>query len=223
MPRRSRSCGRSGLSEAMKTGVMKTSARAGGSRRCFLLGALLGAGRPVLATAAQPFPYGDSHVFAAWRNDQLVGHHALRFRHDGERISVSSSLDLSVRMLGLTVYKYNHRCREVWNGDRFERLAAETLDDGKLYLVRANDTGGGVAVEHEGPVSASAAPEGQPQRPLALRDTLAAGTLPTSHWNIAQVHQRGLLNTQLGILSHTVYPAVDHIDHVLCSQCPSVG
>ena len=28
---------------------------------------------------------------------------------------------------------------------------------------------------------------------------------------------------QIGILSHTVYPAVDHIDHVFCSQCPSVG
>lgn len=28
---------------------------------------------------------------------------------------------------------------------------------------------------------------------------------------------------QLHILSNTVYPAVDHIDHVFCSTCPSVG
>lgn len=173
-----------------------------GSRRCFLLGALLSAGRPALATAAQPFPYAENHVFAAWRNGQLIGHHAMRFRHEGDRHYVATSLDLAVRVLGVIAFRYNHRCHEIWNGERFESLTAETLDDGKLYLVRATDTGAGVNVEHEGPSAPVPIDQPPPQRPYALRQTMPAGTLPTTHWNIAQTRQRALFNTQLGTLAH---------------------
>jgi hypothetical protein len=154
------------------------------------------------AWAADAFPYGDSHVFAAWRNGQLIGHHALRFSEEGGQRHVSTSIDLGVRLLGLPFYKFNHRCHEVWELDACQQLTADTDDNGAKYSVRVRRTPQGLDVEHEGSgalVKTSIGDEVAALHPSG-HEVLPPDTLPTTHWNIAQVRQHTLLHTEYGTL-----------------------
>jgi len=168
-------------------------------RRRLFLGALLTAAGTAAPRVAEAFPYGDSHVFAGRRNGEMIGHHALRFREDGGRRHVATSIDFNVHLLGMAVYKFSHRCHETWTGELFQTLTSETEDNGKRYTVKASRTGAGVAVERTGepPFIKTAGGDEALAGPRAL---LPADTLPSTHWNIAQVRQAALLHTEYGKL-----------------------
>jgi hypothetical protein len=173
-------------------------------RRRLFLGTLLttAAGATTEAWAADAFPYGDSHVFTAHRNGQMIGHHALRFRNESGQRHVATSTDLAVRLLGMNVYKFAYRCYETWSGDVFLGLTSETNDDSKKYLVRANHAGDRLVVEREGAEPVFKASSGNTPAPkdASGRDILPAHTLPSTHWNILQVQQNELLHTEYGML-----------------------
>jgi len=171
-------------------------------RRLFLGTLLTTVAGARLAEAADGFPYGDSHVFVAHRNGQQIGHHALRFRSEGGQRHVSTSIDLAVRLLGMAVYKFSYRCYETWSADAFQALTSETDDDGKKYQVRANRAGDSLLVEHAGAEPTFKASSGGEPAPkdASGRDILPARTLPSTHWNIAQVRQSRLLHTEYGTI-----------------------
>jgi len=157
-------------------------------RRVFL-STLLGSAAASAAKASDGFPYGSSLVFKAYRSGDMIGHHALRFREDGGQRFVATSVDFDVRILGITVYRFNYRSHEIWSGNAFQSVDAETNDDGTNSIVRAQSGDAGVAVDFGSP-------------PAALNHkTVPAGTLPTTHWNREQVRQSALLNTQSGKLA----------------------
>ncbi|MFO1079760.1 MAG: DUF6134 family protein [Reyranellaceae bacterium] len=143
-----------------------------------LVAALAGAG----SAAASELPYGPSLSFSAWRNGERIGSHTLRFERDGGRLTVSTTIDLAVKFMGFTAYRYQHRAREVWNGDVLVMLASDTNDNGRNHAVKAGREGSALVVTGD----AGAA------RPLPSQ------ILPSSHWNIRQVGQSLLLNTQTG-------------------------
>ena len=83
------------------------------------------------ASAAQDLPYGNSQSFAVFRNGEQIGRHTLTFQHSGATISVATSIDFAVKLLGFTAYRYSHRAQEMWNGDTFQ------------YVVCKHETGAG--------------------------------------------------------------------------------
>lgn len=138
------------------------------------------------ATAmAEEFPYGPTHVFAVYRQGQPIGTHSLNFQGSGDRRTVTTAIDFSVKALGLTVYRYMHRGEEVWSNGAFQSLATRTDDNGTKLAIRARRENDGIAVTREG----------------ADRQVLPAQTLPSTHWNAAQVRQSAMLNSQNGDLS----------------------
>lgn len=139
------------------------------------------------ATAAEDLPYGGSHVFAAFRNGQQIGTHRLSFDKQGDRLVVTASVDLSVKLLGFTAYRYSHRSRETWNGQELQVIDSSTDDDGKHYTLRAQRDAAGLRVERQSPGVTG-----------AIRDVLAPTVLPSTHWNIQQTRQPNLLNSQKG-------------------------
>lgn len=137
------------------------------------------------AAAASDFPYGPTHSFAAFRNGERIGMHTLTFSGNGDQRTVTTSIDLSVRILGLTVYRYKHRAQEVWNGNAFQSIATRTDDNGARYTVSAaRQADGGLTTNVDG-----------------SRKTMPPGTLPSTHWYFGQVRQSAILNTQNGSLS----------------------
>jgi hypothetical protein len=138
-------------------------------------------------THAQETAYSGSRSFAAFRNGERIGTHKLDFQRDGNRLIVTTSIDLAVKMVGFTAYRYTHRSREVWVGDSLLALESSTDDDSKPYAVK-------VARDGESLVVARLAPGAKDW----LRETLPAGILPSTHWNMRQTRQLSLLNSQKG-------------------------
>lgn len=173
-------------------------------RRRFFLAALLSPVGASAASASDGFPYGNSLVFAAYRGGEKIGHHSLRFRRESGQVFVSTSIDLAVRVLGLTVYRFNYRSHEVWIGNAFQSIEAETNDDGKKYTVTARRTGQGLVVDHSGPNTrvATASNHQDLQETVPAHRILPVDTLPSTHWNIEQVKQAGFLNAELGKIDH---------------------
>jgi hypothetical protein len=137
---------------------------------------------PSAGSAARDLPYGPTLSFAVYRNGEQIGQHTLTFRRNGPELTVDVSIDFAVKFLGFTAYRYSHQAREVWADDALQSLAAQTDDNGRKHVVRARRDPDGLAVEHDG-----------------RRDVLPANLLPSSHWNVHQVEQSTILNTQLGI------------------------
>lgn len=133
------------------------------------------------AGAADGLPYGHTLSFVVMREGQPIGRHELVFARDGGQLKVSTSIDLAVKIVGITAYRYSHRAQETWNGDALVSLTSRTDDDGKAYAVQANRTAEGIVVQAQG-----------------KRIVLPAGIIPSSHWNVRQVTQAVLLNTQKG-------------------------
>lgn len=134
---------------------------------------------------AQQLPYGPTLTFAVYRNGEPIGRHTLAFQHKGADLTVSTAIDFAVKILGVTAYRYTHRGQEVWNGDAFQWASTQTDDNGTKYTVRAQRTANGIDV----------------QRPSG-HEVMPAGTLPTTHWNVRQIGQTTLFNTQNGSQMH---------------------
>ena len=49
--------------------------------------------------------------------------------------------------MGVTAYRYMHRAQEVWSGDTFQGLTAQTDDDGKKHAIQIRRDGAALAVE----------------------------------------------------------------------------
>ncbi len=161
-----------------------------------ILAILLMAAGSATASAAEGAPYGESLVFSAFRNGQPIGTHALAFKREGGQLIVSTSIDFAVKLLGITAYRYSHRSREIWNGDDLQSITTLTKDDGKHYAVRARQEANGLVVERETP-GAAVGDQGN-QRVAPIRETLPSGILPSTHWNMNQLKQSRLLNSQKG-------------------------
>ncbi|MFM8533714.1 MAG: DUF6134 family protein [Acidimicrobiia bacterium] len=148
--------------------------------RSFLFAALLTLSGAV-ASAAGALPYESSLSFVAYRNGEPIGRHTVTFERDGGQLKVSTSIELAVKFMGFTAYRYSHRAQEVWAGDSLVSLTSTTDDNGTKHNVTATRRAGDITVAHDG-----------------KQTVLPAKTLPSSHWNIEQVRQSMLLNTQKG-------------------------
>ena len=137
------------------------------------------------AASAQDQLYGPTLTFAVYRNGEPIGRHTLAFQHSGVDLTVSTTIDFAVKVLGITAYRYSHRGQEVWKGDTFQSAATQTDDNGTKYTVRAQRIDNGIDVQR-----------------TSGREVMPAGTLPTSHWNVRQIGQTTLLNTQNGVQAH---------------------
>jgi hypothetical protein len=141
---------------------------------------LLGLGLSPLAALAEE-PTVDGIRFLVFRNGSEIGSHVLRFERDGERTVVTIEIELVVRLAFIPLYRYRHRNREVWDGDRLVAIDTETDDDGVRHRVRGEADGRDLVVEGD---------EGR------LR--LPGDILPTSYWRKEMVERRQWLDTQHG-------------------------
>jgi hypothetical protein len=117
---------------------------------------LLPAGMVLPAAAAE----GD-YAFRVMRRGDQVGTHMVRFAQRGsERIAISD-LSITPRVMGIVVYRYEHRYEEATIGERFRRVASRLNRNGRIVEVRGEATGDAVLLDGtEGPqrLPADAAP-----------------------------------------------------------------
>ncbi len=116
--------------------------------------------------------------FEVVRLGEVIGHHRYEFHRNGRELEVLIDVEVAVRLLYVTVYRFRHRAREVWRGGRLVALTSTTHDDGSDFELEVREQGSGMTVRSNGR-DASA--------PLDL--------VPTSLWNRAAVARMRLLNS----------------------------
>ncbi len=88
------------------------------------LGVLL----PAPALAEVP----DDIVFDVYRNGSPFGEHVVRFQELGDgRLEVDVDVELRAGLGPITLFRYRHDSREVWENGELVRLATETFNDGQ--------------------------------------------------------------------------------------------
>jgi Domain of unknown function (DUF6134) len=121
--------------------------------------------------------------FDVVRDGEVIGHHKITFRPDGDRLIAHSELAIKVDSLLVTLYRYEQTRDEVWRAGRLVAFAAKTDDDGARYDVKGE-----------------AGPDGI--RVTSGREswTLPADSLPASFWNGAMMAHRNLIDAASGKL-----------------------
>ena len=133
--------------------------------------------------AARALPTPTPILFTVLRGGSPIGRHRVAFTKSGDRLAVEIEIDLEVRFASIPLYRYVHRSREEWEGNRFVGLDARTDDNGTRTEVRVRPAAGGLAVSGSGGEFV-APPE----------------TKPTSYWHEDMTRRTRLLDTQAGTL-----------------------
>lgn len=68
--------------------------------------------------------------FRALRNGSPIGTHTVTFRRDGERLVVTTRIDIVVKVLLFTAFHLKHEAEEVWQSGRLTALKSTTDDNG---------------------------------------------------------------------------------------------
>jgi len=137
----------------------------------FLAAAALPA-RPSAAAPAVP----QTLDFDIAHDGDVVGHHRVTFRQDGDRLVVHSELRIEVEALFLTVYRFEQTRDEVWRNGQLIALASTADDDGTPHEIKG-----------------AAGPNGMKVTSGKDSWTLPAGSVPASFWNVSMVTARGPL------------------------------
>ena len=91
------------------------------------------------ARAADP---RDLH-FRAFHKGVPVGKHTVTFRAEGHRLTVTTHIDISIKVLFFTAFRFAHDAEEVWQSGRLASVASTTNDDGTRLRVSGYAAGDG--------------------------------------------------------------------------------
>ena len=120
--------------------------------------------------------------FQALLDGKPIGTHRFSISAQGDERTLLSEADLTVKFLGMTVYRYHHKATEEWRGDCLRALSSTTDDDGQLSTVRSAQDGNVFSVI----------------TPTAV--SVPGCVMSYAYWNPALRTQTRLLNAQTGRL-----------------------
>jgi hypothetical protein len=119
-------------------------------------------------------------MFQVFRNGTKVGEHQMSFAGDDNSRTISTQVDMVVKIGPVPVYKYKHSATERWTAGKWASIDATTNGNGKIQKVSARTMPGFVQIT---------GPKGEVRGP--------ADAAPLSHWNQATL-AKPLFNQQEG-------------------------
>lgn len=153
--------------------------------RYFLLFALcLVLAFPVRASFDPLAVYGPTVAFDIWRKGEKVGEHVTRFERDGDRLRVSSRMEMGISLLFIPVYGFEYRATEVWQQDRLKKLTVRVVDGGEKSQFQAYHEAEGLRVETG-------------EKGYRIDGLIFS----TNHWHPQVIKARRVLNTLTGNLN----------------------
>lgn len=60
--------------------------------------------------------------FTVYRDDAPIGHHKFNFCPRGDKLEVKIDVDLEIRLLFVTTFKFTHVASEVWENGRLLQM-----------------------------------------------------------------------------------------------------
>ena len=114
---------------------------------------LLGPIFPAPARAASP----SDLRFRALYQGSPAGEHRVAFRPQGDRLMVTTHIDITVRVLFFTAFRFAHEGVEVWQSGRLVSVESSTDDNGTMLEVSGHAADDGFRIRGaDGPYLASA-------------------------------------------------------------------
>lgn len=111
-----------------------------------------------------------------------VGEHGIAFRQIGERLTVFTHVDITVKVLFFTAFRFKHEAEEVWESGRLVSVTSTTNDNGTNLQVSGQAAADGFRIlGADGPF-------------LAAAHLLTSNTL----WDRRLVRERRLIDVQHG-------------------------
>lgn len=146
---------------------------------------------PAVATERYGFDpisaYGDRIEFEVLRNGDPIGRHTVDFLPRDGGVQVDAEMNLQIRFLGLTVYRFGYRSSSLWREGRLVEMEALTDDDGEQSRVTALEKNGRLRVS---------GPAGELSGPLGL--------FTTDHWNPGVRGSDAVINTITGQVASVI-------------------
>ena len=124
----------------------------------------------------------ETYRFAITRNGDQIGTHSIDLNRTGAETTVSIATDLTVKVLFVTAYRFQHTASEHWVGGRLIALNSTTDDNGTRHRVSVVMKTSGLEVEADGKAAAR----------------LDRNIQPASLWNAEVLRRPVMLNTQDG-------------------------
>ena len=108
-----------------------------------LLGLMLQCAGAEPARAAGSLPVcrvvnGQVAVYDIVRGGRVIGQHILHFTLSGTDLTVEVDVAVTLRALGVTVYRYQHHAQERWRAGVMVSMVSRTDDDGTVQQVNAS-------------------------------------------------------------------------------------
>ncbi|MCO6416301.1 DUF6134 family protein [Siccirubricoccus sp. KC 17139] len=121
--------------------------------------------------------------FRIMREGSAIGEHRVSFAETGGRLTALTEVAIQVKLMGITVFRFQHRFEEAWAGGRLRFCTSRLERQGRVTEMAAREEGGALLVQ--GPES-------------ALR--LPAEAAPLSWWDPARFDGRPLFANDTGKL-----------------------
>lgn len=135
-----------------------------------------GAASPARAAAPTDLRFRAMHL------GEQVGEHRVGFRSDGDRLVVTTHVDITITVLFFTAFHFSHDAVEVWRDGRLLSVESTTDDDGTRLEVTGNAVADGFRIIGEdGPF-------------LAAPHLLTTNTL----WDRRLLHESRVIDVQHG-------------------------
>lgn len=99
-----------------------------------------------------PLPQGaaqssKTRTLVAMRNGHEIGSETISITRSEVGTTAKIATHLKVKLLGVTVYRFEQASTEVWSKDRLDELASKTSDNGKPHNVHVHRDGSSLKVE----------------------------------------------------------------------------
>ena len=99
---------------------------------------------------------GQDLRFNVTRDGASIGEHSVRFVPAGERLTVITRLEIAVKVLLFTAYRFKHQAEEIWQSGRLLSVESTTDDNGTPLQVSGKAAADGFRIVGEqGPFLAS--------------------------------------------------------------------
>jgi len=121
--------------------------------------------------------------FQVFLDGKPIGSHVFTLRDKGNLQELTSQADFRVKVVGITLYRYEHLAVEQWRDGCLLSLRANTNDDGKKQTVFAQSQEQGLAVEAN-----------------SIKALFPSCSKSYAYWNASILASKQLLNAQTGRL-----------------------
>ena len=132
---------------------------------------------------AIPFPKDNKATFDIIRKNKIIGTAETIFIQNKEYLEISTIVNIEVKLLFLSAYKFNQISKEIWLDNEFISFSGETdFEDDRKYIINGKDNGNNFV---------ASGMDGE----LILNKSI----LPLNYWNKSILTEETVFDMQKGI------------------------